>query len=330
MSSIVVARNPARPHIWVNLELEASDEALAEAFEEIPTSNNEGNNIRIEVASGNWPLFLHHLATRENLKEVFFRCFAPSPVAEIHSFLEATQQNNTIRVVSLDGFSDLSPTAISRFLHEADQLANFSLDSCIMVKDENDGAAVLAAAIQRHNNLRNLTFITEQGDYMVALLEALRTNKVIQKLTVSMNYWSNETYQIFQKLMRSTMTVRELAIRDPGQWTKQDLLEVAKNNFSLRTLTVGYGYAGEDLFFDEDDHRLLQSYFNRNERMEQFIETPASVPKHLFPETLGVAARVDNPSMLFESLKVVSTTELFGSNRQRTRKRKRPSYYKPY
>jgi len=83
-------------------------------------------------------------------------------------------------------------------------------------------------------------------------------------------------------------------------------------------------------FFDEDDHRLLQSYFHRNERMKLFMETPASVPKHLFPETLGVVALVDNPSMLFESLKVVlSTTELFGTNQQRTRKRKRPSYYKP-
>jgi len=86
-------------------------------------------------------------------------------------------------------------------------------------------------------------------------------------------------------------------------------------------------FFNDDFFFDQDDQNLLQSYFDRNKGVEQFLHNPATIPKKLLPQTIGVVAQGDNPSILFQSLRAAST-DLFG-NQQRARKRKRPAYYKP-
>jgi len=123
--------------------------------------------------------------------------------------------------------------------------------------------------------------------------------------------------------MRSTMTLRELHIPFlDGDAAKNYILKLAKSNFSLRTLTT------RDDFFNQDDQRLLQSYFTRNELMEQFSDNPATVipNKKLWSHVVGAVAH--NPSVLFQSLKAGST-ELFNPTQQHTRKRKRPVYYQP-
>jgi len=217
------------------------------------------------------------------------------------------------------------PYGIYGLLDEATHITDFQFHLYREPFGNNNDPLVLAAAIQRHPNLRHLEFgaYPQNNGYVLAILNALRRNKVLQKLTITMQRWSNETFQSFQMLMQSTTTLRELhiPILVDCNITKNDLLKLVKTNFSLRTFTTG-----DEAFFNQDDQRSLQSYFTRNELMEQFSDNPATVipNKKLWSHVVGAAAQ--NPSVLFQTLRAAST-ELF--HEQRTRKRKRPAYYKP-
>lgn len=188
----------------------------------------------------------------------------------------------------------------------------------------------MLGAIQR-SNLHSLALGYEEEDYLVAILSALRSHHSLKKLVLSPDDWSDAEDQAFQKFMRTTTTLEELEFTNADRWTRQELLRVAKSNFSLRAFTArGWQIDGhhETLvdFFHEDDRRVLRSYFDRNERVSQFIDSPATVPTNLWPQVFGVVS--SDPSLLFQSFKT-SSAKLLGSDQQRKRKRKRPDYFKP-
>jgi len=314
-------------YISICLRLENSDATLTEALERITPDIQD---ICLCVVQGGWPLLCRHLATRENLRNIRL-CFSDirgsvnPPETDIRPYLEAAQQNNAIRFVELENLR-LCPVAVASFLDASAQLEEFSLKECTMVRNETEGPAVLATALQRHANLKHLQLKSSHGVYVTAILDALRMNRALEKVTVrGFHSWSGDILQSFQKLMRSTRSLRELKIYHTRRWnTKEDMLEIANANFSLRTFTVDPAFD----FFNQDDQRVLRSYFDRNERVEQFIENPVSIPRCPYPETFATIAHSNNPSVLFESFRAAST-ELFGGNQQRGRKRRRPAYYKP-
>jgi len=267
----------ARQFILVSPSEEPSDAALIEALEQIPTNNGI---CQIQISTPirrDWPLFYAHLATRENLDKVVLSEFLleehlPSSDAEIRSVLKAVQQDRATRKVRLHRLRP-SPSTVVRFLDAANRLTEFQLCCGTMLDEENGdcGPKEIAAALQRHPNLQYLfvSFQLLHDAYMIAILKALLVNRVLQKRKLSMHTWSEVTHRTFQELMFSTTTIRELHIHRLGDKTKQDFLQISRNKYSLRTLTVN----NDNNFFNVDDQRLLQSYFRRNESLELYSST---------------------------------------------------------
>jgi len=332
----IVRSDPDVLYIEVDTSEEPSDAVVTEALEQIPSDDGiDPNQMEILVPiAGDWPLFFAHVATRENLEkvELFGRLTDQPSDAGTQSILRAIQQNSATRKIEFQGLCPPVATVVW-FLDAANHLTEFSLRAT-MEEHEADGPAVLAAAIQRHPNLEDLCLVLHQEAYMFAILTVLHTNKVVQKLRLRMGYyyrttnWSEETIRTFQKFMRSTTTLRELCVtvhpKGHGFGTKQDLMQIAKTNFSLHSLTV----EGAEGFFNEEEQGLLQSYFRRNRIAELFLRNPTTIPKKLLAQTIGVVAQGWNPSILFQSIRAAASVDLFGEQ-QLTRKRKRPAYFKP-
>jgi len=140
----------------------------------------------------------------------------------------------------------------------------------------------------------------------------------------------------FQTLRRSlpVMKIQDLVFelrerelgRDGGN-RKQALLEAAKRNFSLRSLKGTFVDDDDDRpFFTNDDNIRLQFYFDRNERLAQWVASPATVPRLLWPDALGLALKAGETS-LYRSLQAVLGDEI--GSMQGKRKRKRTSFYEP-
>ena len=91
--------------------------------------------------------------------------------------------------------------------------------------------------------------------------------------------------------------------------TKEALLEAVRNNFCLRSV-VGKVRDGPfdvdraDLFAEEDEQRL-EFYFDRNQRVVEWVENPATVHRDVWPEALKLAERA-GPDTLFQSMRALS------------------------
>jgi len=96
----------------------------------------------------------------------------------------------------------------------------------------------------------------------------------------------------FQTLLSGlpVMKIRELEFRVDWRVAENrqgDVLFAVKQNFCLRALkgTLSDGRS----FFNDDDENWLQFYFDRNERLEQWVANPDTVPSLLWPDALGLA-----------------------------------------
>jgi len=127
------------------------------------------------------------------------------------------------------------------------------------------------------------------------------------------------------KLKHLVLKFRWAWLVEPAE--KQALIQAVKRNFNLRSVDPQMptsNYRNESLF-DDEQKQLLQVYFSRNEQLAEWIENPASVPRHLWPEALTLAMEAGEGS-LFGSLRTVLGSD-YGSSISSKRKRKRPQHY---
>ena len=103
-----------------------------------------------------------------------------------------------------------------------------------------------------------------------------------------------------------------------GANRQADVLRAVKQNFSLRSLKATM--SGGDAFFTDDDKVLLQFYIDRNKRLAQWVASPATVPRLLWPDALGLALEAGENS-LYRSLQAVLGDEVESALGQRKRKR---------
>ena len=97
---------------------------------------------------------------------------------------------------------------------------------------------------------------------------------------------------------------------------KQTLRQAVKNNFTLQS--VKYQFGDRNPLDASEDDETLKFYLERNICLAQWVENPASVPKHLWKEAATVAAKA-GPTMLFRLLRKIGPAVL----PIRSRKRKR-------
>ena len=110
----------------------------------------------------------------------------------------------------------------------------------------------------------------------------------------------------------------------------QDLLNAAKNNFSLRSVKARIHDSSReefDLFESVEDKQTLAFYANRNESLDQWVDKPEIVEQRkVWPDALNLAQKA-GPDALFRGLRSVLESD-YGSL-PGGRKRKRPQYYTP-
>ena len=125
------------------------------------------------------------------------------------------------------------------------------------------------------------------------------------------------------------MKIRTLVIRfqirfqasgyhDLDQHMKQTLHQAVKNNFTLQS--VKYQYGDDDQFDASAEDDTMKLYLQRNIRLAQWVEDPATVPKHLWKEATTLAAKA-GPETLFRLLRKIGPEVLPVGGRGRKRKR---------
>jgi len=137
---------------------------------------------------------------------------------------------------------------------------------------------------------------------------------------------SNENLQVLTQSI-PLMHIKELTIEFSDliieENAKREVLQAVKNNFSLRS--VESRHEQRDLFNDDDKLRLV-FYADRNEHLDQWVDSPQAVDQKVWPDALKLADRA-GPDSLFRGLRSVFESDCVKSHAGR--KRKRPQFYIP-
>jgi len=97
---------------------------------------------------------------------------------------------------------------------------------------------------------------------------------------------------------------------------KQTLRQAVKNNFTLQS--VKYQDGDDDQFDASDVDQTTEFYLERNTRLAQWVENPATVPKHLWKKATTLAAKA-GPETLFCLLRKIGPEVLPVGSRKRKR-----------
>ena len=195
------------------------------------------------------------------------------------------------------------------------------------------GMEALVQALSRPNSpLRSFefrcgSFLNIPDGKLSSLLRSIQGSKLER---FSFHAAVDHQAQTFRALIRSipAMKVMELEITTvqfvPRAITHdllQDLLQALKRNYSLQQVQHDF----DPPEFDAADQSKLDLYLERNKRLAQWVENPATVPRHLWPDATKLALEAGE-SALFASLRTVLGSD-YTSSLCGKRKRKRPQYY---
>ena len=98
---------------------------------------------------------------------------------------------------------------------------------------------------------------------------------------------------------------------------KQTLRQALKNNFTLQSVKYQYG-RDYDQFDASAEDDTMKFYLQRNVRLAQWVENPATVPKHLWKEAATLATKA-GPESLFGLLRKIGPEVLPVGGRKRKR-----------
>ena len=120
-----------------------------------------------------------------------------------------------------------------------------------------------------------------------------------------------------------SMKIRELHIQfggynDLDHRRKQTLREAFKDNYSLQSVKYRFGDDDNDPFDSSVDDDKLKFYLERNIRLAQWVENPATVPKQLWKEATTLATKA-GPETLFRLLRKIAPEVLPVRGRKRKR-----------
>ena len=215
--------NPTRTYIWLRLEGEPSDAALAQALEQNPFVRGLEMDL-VGVQRTDWDSFLRVIARRASLEDVTLQCAGllmglqdavsvdrrNAPAGLVRALLHAIQQNTSIR--SVDLCSIRLPTDVSTFVNTASSITSFSItDDCDMEAVGRDrGARDLAAALQCNTNIKTLKISRLEDIYAVPILEGLGSNVSLKTFIftpISTTNISDATFRALQRLLESTTSI---------------------------------------------------------------------------------------------------------------------------
>ena len=151
------------------------------------------------------------------------------------------------------------------------------------------------------------------------MLEAVAESKL-----VSLSIGNVENLSHFQTLAGAlpSMKIREIVIQfgylapNERDRMQQTLRQAVKNNYTLQSVKHQHGNA--DPFDPTDEDETLKFYLERNICLSQWVENPATVPKHLWKEATTLATKA-GPETLFRLLRKIGPEVLPVRGRKRKR-----------
>jgi len=225
MSAVEILRenDPTRTCIWIRLQGEPSDAALAQALDQNPFVTEIV--IVLDVVGlqrADWDSLLRVIATRVNLGKVELHQGLDvlmdlqdgvdgrtATAGLVRAFLHAIQQNASIRSVQL--YSIRLPTNVSTFVNTASSITLFTIFDCDMEATERDsGARDLAAVLQCNTNIKTLTLSNLEDIYTILILEGLESNVSLKTFIfspISTPNISDATSHALQHLLESTTSI---------------------------------------------------------------------------------------------------------------------------
>jgi len=295
-------------------ERERGARNLAEALQR--NSNIETLELRW-IDSVNVAPILQSLGTNTMLKTLIVGP-KPQSVDEVSTALQyLVERNTTIHAIEMMGwhFSETWFRPLAQSIIQSGSVSKLSFTSCSFT--DAVSRQLFESIIQTKSNLHSLTLVV--GSQMFpniltfrAFLDAVSKSKLVRLHVRSIEGWLQfEALTICIPAMKVQDLV--LAFFHVGHNAKQELLQAIKRNFSLRSLEAKFYHRDA---FDDNDKERLNFFFNRNERLAQWVENPSTVPRHLWPEALKLAMEAGKDT-LFRSLLVLSGSSI-GIKRKRS------------
>ena len=219
---------------------------------------------------------------------------------------------------------------LSNILERTQNLSSFAIKDCMRIltpRRQQFHKALCSALSHPDSPLRHFQFEGRRfrdhfpNQSFSILCEAVAVSKL-----ESFSIGRLDTEQHFTALTDAipSMKIRKLAIqlrhnRD-GPHIMQMLRQAVKNNFTLQSVKYqcGSGQFAAPFFDASAEDETLKSYLERNARLAQWVENPATVPKHLWKKATTLAAKA-GPPMLFRLLRKIGPEVLPIGSRKRKR-----------
>ena len=201
--------NPQRNEIYIQLDEEEDDAAIAQALEQNPYVSC----VRLRPARRNapWDNLLRVLATRGNLEHIILSINGvPNVSVEwIRRILGAIQQNASVRVVECQ-WIHVTAQDLCSFMDNTDHVTELTLRFCTL-SEGAQGARDIVAALQRNANIQTLKLLPINNS-LDPILEGLVLNRSVKHLALSAGFLSGAAHNLLRDLMESTRSIQHLEL----------------------------------------------------------------------------------------------------------------------
>ena len=238
----VLRRNhPDKSEIAIYLGDE-NDAELAQALEQNLFVLSIDLNFR-GVAHTNWPRLCRVLATRANTENVHLcdRMHSADRASSAHNrlFIGALQVNQSIQSISFRDVN-LSEEALVAFLDAARSVTKVVIVNCVIEPvpgRTQDGTRTLAAALQRNQQIQDLSLDGFGAADLVPILRSLVASKNLKHFQIVLTEPTIETSNAIQELLESTSSIQTFELR--GRISTEEMFRPIAEGLTRSRTVVG-------------------------------------------------------------------------------------------
>ena len=262
------------------------------------------------------------------LDGIFFTGQSFGPIAQglIHASIvtEITLNNCTFN-------GEGSIRGLNQILERKQSLRSLAIMNCTFSRSLHFPEALFSALHRPASPLRHFQFDDRFDDRYIGRLSNQSFSNLCQAVAESklesFAIRVDHNHSRIQSLANTIpfMKIRTLVIRfviwsggyhDLDHGMKQTLRQALKNNFTLQSVKFQCG--DDDQFDASDVDQAMKFFLERNTRLDQWVENPATVPKHLWKKATTLAAKA-GPETLFRLLRKIGPEVLPVGSRKRKR-----------
>ena len=206
-------------------------------------------------------------------------------------------------------FTEQSLGPVAQGLVNGSTVTEITLNNCTFTGEAS--ISLLNQVLEQKQNLRSLAIkdCTMSNQSFGNLCQTIALSK-LESFAICLDHNQSRIPSLADTI--PSMKIRELviqfdhnAIQNRDQ-TLQRVRQALKNNFALQSVKFQYGVDDDAPFVDASaEDETLQFYLERNIRLAQWVEDPATVPNHLWKVAGVPLAAKAGPNTLFRLLRKI-------------------------